>query len=138
MRGRRREATFAETLDAVRSSPRTPAPEPVRGRIDASGHLVDPDGREHRRTAHDVSPAAALAAAAGGARVVWDPCGCGGSCGTTWFWFDAEEVASLVASGAPRVRRRATRLTHLSIWADGDGHVLVLAVDDVRWGDLLA
>jgi len=133
---RRREPTFAEVVRAVRTAPAPPAPAPPRGELVGHDRLVDPTGREHVRVAHDVSPARALAAVVEGAQVVWDACGCAGSCGLEWL--DASQVARLVAAGAPKPRRRKDRVSHLSAWVADDGSVVLMAVADVRWGDVLA
>ena len=43
-----------------------------------------------------------------------------------------------MASGAPKARRRKDRVSHLSAWVSDDGSVVLVAVADVRWGDVLA
>lgn len=108
----------------------------MRGQLVGSDRLVDPTGREHTRVVHDLGPAAALRAAAEGAQVVSDPCGCDGSCGLDWL--AADEVARLVASGPPAVRRRKDPVAHISAWAADDGAVVLMVVGTVRWGDVLA
>ncbi|WP_344260914.1 hypothetical protein [Streptomyces sodiiphilus] len=130
--------TFAEMLAAV---PREPAPDPVTdeparaGRRD-DGTMADPAGRVYTCVRETVSATAALAAAAAGAVVVWDPCGCGGGCG--FRWLGEAETARLVASGPPRIRCNKRRNGNISLWRSADGTVLLLAEDAVFWGDVLA
>ena len=133
---KRRQPTFAEVVQAVRTAPAPPAAEPPRGQLVGHDRLVDPAGREFVRITHDVSPARALAAVVEGAQVVWDACGCDGYCGLDWL--DASQVARLVAAGAPEPRRRKDRVSHLSAWVSDDGSVVLMAVADVHWGDVLA
>lgn len=94
----------------------------------------------HRGAAHDqqVSRRRRGHTVAEVVQVVWDPCGCGGCGGCCGLrWFDAGEVARMVAAGRPSVHRKDP-VAHLSAWAADDGPEVLLAVASVRWGGLLA
>lgn len=97
--------------------------------------VTDPEGARWRRTTSSINPRQAHALAVQGARLAWDPCGCGGYCAFTWF--DAADVARLVAAGPPRARRTKTRRANISEWVGDDGRSLVVAEDAIRWADLL-
>ncbi|PJE94215.1 hypothetical protein CUT44_28475 [Streptomyces carminius] len=144
-RRRQRRQTFADLVKAVereaegegvpaRRDEAVPAgPGPGRRR---DGTMVDPRGRVHEQVRETVSASRALAAAASGALVVRDPCGCGGGCG--FRRPDAEEVAALVRSGPPRVRNDKRHVGNVSEWHAADGSVLLLAEEAVHWGESLA
>ncbi|MEE1938084.1 hypothetical protein V1L54_01395 [Streptomyces sp. TRM 70361] len=142
-RRRQRRQTFADLVKAVaREGEDAPArrdeavsagPGPGLRR---DGTLVDPQGRVHEQVRETVSASRALSAAASGALVVWDPCGCGGGCG--FRWLDPEEVAALVRSGPPRVRNNKRHIGNISEWHAADGSVLLLAEEAVHWGESLA
>ncbi|MEH3075110.1 MAG: hypothetical protein PGN11_00285 [Quadrisphaera sp.] len=136
MTGKRRGPTFAQVVQELREAPAAPVAEPPVGRMVGHDQLYDPRGHRFERVAHDISPAVALAEVTAGAQVAWDRCGCAGYCGLDWL--DAQHVARLVAAGAPSPRRRKDPVSHLSAWEADDGSVVVLAVADVRWGDVLA
>jgi hypothetical protein len=119
--------TFADIVREVEDEPVVPAP-------DYSG-VVDPTGKRWHRQEAEISPARALELAKSGARVAWDPCGCGGYCG--FDWYGAEEVARMVASGTPTVRQSKRHNGNISEWATAEGDVLVVAEDAVRWGGVI-
>lgn len=119
---------FADVIKEVQEGPSGAEPE--------YDGVVDPEGVRWLPSKIRISAGQAHALAESGARVAWDPCGCGGYCGFTWF--SAEEVAQLVAAGTPTVRSTKQRRGNISEWQASDGLVLVVAEDAVRWGDLLA
>lgn len=119
---------FADVIREVRESP--PAQEPV------IGGTVDPEGTRWLPSHSSISASQAHALVEQGARVAWDPCGCGGYCGFTWF--SSDETARLVAAGTPDVRQTKRRRGNISQWAADDGRLLVVAEDAVRWADLMA
>ncbi|HEX5567998.1 MAG TPA: hypothetical protein VFY14_13910 [Streptomyces sp.] len=140
MAGRRRRRTFAEIVEQVEregGNAELLEEEPGGPGLRGDGTVVDPQGRVYERVRGTVSASRAHAAAAAGAVVVWDPCGCGGGCG--FRWLDRAEVSALVGSGPPRVRRSGRRpVSGISEWHAADGSVLLLAEDSVFWGGLLA
>lgn len=81
-KGRAKRSTFAEIVAAVQASPPksiepadvTPGSYSGNTLFDLDGHaLVETDGRA-------LEPEEIRAAVLGGARLVWDSCGCGGYC----------------------------------------------------------
>ena len=132
----RRRQTFAQiVLEA--SEPRPSAePKPHGPGFTPDGEFVDQTGARYAQVAPDLDPAQALAIARDGATVVWDSCGCGGYCPLTWF--NADDVAAMVASGSPRIRRTKRRHGRASEWRADDGRVLLLLEQEVEWGDRLA
>ena len=120
--------TFAEVLREIEQTPAA-AERP------SAGGTTDPDGTSWLPVAARIDPGRALSLAAAGARVAWDPCGCGGYCG--FDWFSPTEVARLVAAGIPVVRNNRRKYGSLSEWASEDGRSLVVAEAFVRWADLL-
>ena len=127
MSKRPRPSTFAEIVREVEQAPS----EPVK---DYSG-VVDSSGTRWNQTDQEISPARALRLVIEGARVAWDPCGCGGYCG--FDWFSAEDSRRLIAAGTPTVRHTKRHQGNISEWTSEDGHVLVVAEQSVRWGDLI-
>lgn len=95
----------------MRERPATPEP-------DYSG-LTDPEGTRWVKRRANISAGAAHALVKQGARVAWDPCGCGGYCGFTWF--SAAEAALLVAAGTPTIRNTKRRHGNLSEWVADEG-----------------
>lgn len=119
---------FSEVLREVQERPVRPEP-------DRAG-VADAEGTRWVKSRTSITPGEAVALVAHGARVAWDPCGCGGYCGFTWF--SPDEVARLAAAGSPTVRSTKRRRGNISEWVAADGRVLVVAEDAVRWSDLLA
>lgn len=95
----------------------------------------DAEGVRWVQTNDSISAGQAHALVEQGARGAWDPCGCGGYCGVTWF--SPDQVSRLLAAGSPLVRSTKRRRGSLSEWATEDGRVLVVAEDAVRWADLM-
>jgi len=118
---------FADVVQEIRDQPAPRAPE--------FGGVVDPSGVRWVPSKPSISATEAHGLAQAGAAVAWDPCGCGGHCGFTWF--SVSEVARLVAAGTPTVRNTKRHQGNLSLWLSGQDRVLVVAEDAVRWGDLL-
>lgn len=100
-----------------------------------AGCLKAPDGPIWSYVSN-ISAPRALALADSGAVVAWDPCGCGGYCGITWYTPD--DVRRLVAAGPPRVKNNKRWNGRLSEWHEPAGGRLVLAEDAVIWGHLLS
>lgn len=120
--------TFAEIVREVEETPAAPEPR--------AGGVEDPFGTYWTPQNGEITPSQALDLAGAGAAVAWDPCGCGGYCGFTWF--DQQQVDRLVAAGAPTIRHTKRRRGNISEWASEDGRALVVAEDDVHWADLLS
>ncbi|KQY23278.1 hypothetical protein ASD16_12035 [Cellulomonas sp. Root485] len=135
MARQRREPSFQEVVDALKATPTASTAIPEAPGIYADGTVIAPDGRAYLEVASDVSSAVAFDAAAAGAQVVWDSCGCGGYCALTWF--DEAEVARMVASGRPTIRRTKKAYGSIAEHRSADGRALLLVERDVRWGSVL-
>ncbi|MGY4643674.1 hypothetical protein [Cellulomonas sp. URHB0016] len=133
---RRRQPSFRDIVDAVKATPAATSSEPDEPGLYTDGRLVAPGGHLYTRAAGEISSADAFHAAAAGAQVAWDPCGCGGYCGLRWF--DEADVAAMVALGRPNIRRTKKSRGSISEYRSEDGRGLLLMEGDVRWGDFLA
>jgi len=131
-----RQPSFSEIVDAVKSSPRVVAPEPTEPGVYPDGSVLAPGGRRYLRVAIDISPDGAWTAASAGAIAAWDPCGCGGYCGLTWF--DESDLAGMAVSGRPTIRRTKRAYGSISEYRSDDGRPLLFVEGDVRWGDFFA
>lgn len=129
----RRAETFADIVAEVTATPpRTP-------RVFAGfhdGYFGDPDGNAYRLVDDQLSPRDAQYFARDGARVVHDPCGCGGYCGLDWL--SVRDVERLAVADPPVLRRRKHGLATLSLWQGAGGRSLIVAEGEVYWGDRLA
>lgn len=132
----RRQPSFSEIVDAVKSSPQVVPPEPTETGMYPDGTVLAPDVRRYRMAATDIPPDDAWAAAAAGAIAAWDPCGCGGYCGFTWF--DEADVVGMAALGRPTIRRTKRAHGSISEYRSADGRILLLVGGDVGWGDFFA
>ena len=133
MANQRREPSFQQMVDELKATPSVPTAEAPG--ICADGRVITPAGRVYLKRVGDISSADAFDAAAAGAQLAWDACGCNGYCGLTWF--DEAEVARMVASGRPTIRRTKKAYGSIAEYRSDDGRVLLLVEQDVRWGDLL-
>lgn len=126
--------SFADIVREVESTPKPTDPPHRPGRY--TDAFVDKDDRQYELVNEDISEGRALEAAQAGARVVWDPCGCGGYCGMEWY--TAEDVQSMVNSGQPSIGRTKRHRGRISEWRSMEGSTLLLAEDGVIWGNALA
>ena len=88
--------------------------------------FVDQDGRPYRLADPSIDASSAQRAAAAGALVVWDPCGCGGYCG--YEWLDAEQRSGL-GSVVPRGR--------IALYTGEHGGALLFVEESVTWGSTI-
>jgi hypothetical protein len=123
--------SFAEIVQEVENLP--PVPPPKEGLY--AEMVVDHQGRVYTRVEDKISADRALELASAGATVVWDSCGCGGGCGLDWF--DANDVAAMVAAGVPDIGHRKRAQGFISHWRSDAGAELLLAERVVRWGTRL-
>lgn len=119
-------ADIIADLEAPPEAPRMPRLPP--GIHD--GVLVARGGIRYLLVADDLSPREAARHAAAGAEVVFDECGCGGTCGLEWL--SAERAASLARS-EPALLTRKGHTRSLSLWQSGSGTQVVLAQGPVAW-----
>jgi hypothetical protein len=138
---RRNTTTFNDIVkDVQRISNERVVPVRERGLYpDDFGELelVDESGHVYRQASPHLASSEAQDLALAGAGVVWDPCGCGGGCGMTWL--SREDVKAAVASGPPKIVYKPPRhIGAVSKWVSDNGHVYLLAEEQVLWGDRLA
>jgi len=131
---RHRPPSFADIVREAREAP--PPPPPRTGPQLWTGRVQDKSGRIWTCVDDEITASRAFVLAADGAAVAWDPCGCGGYCGITWFGPD--DVQRMVNAGPPIVARKKHRSGNLSEWATDDGQRLVVAENDVEWAGLLS
>lgn len=128
---RRPRESFADTIARVKARPSQPP------RVPAGRHGYywgDPDRNRYELVTADLSPDEAVALARGGARVVYDACGCGGEqCQLDWL--SADDVSGMVASGPPVLHPSKHGGAALEHWHSADGHDLVVAAVEISWGD---
>lgn len=132
----RRGPSFSDTVDAVKAASMAESPRSIEPGIQPDGKVVAPGGRSYEMAASDISSAVALAAASSGALVAWDSCGCGGGCELTWF--NDDDVAHMATAGRPLIRRTKKAYGSISEYRSGDGRVLLLVEETVRWGPFFA
>ena len=82
---------FVRALDQDATTPPPPRPG-----LHGPAQLVDREGRTYAAV-EAISAKRAQELAQAGAAIVYDPCGCGGYCGLTWF--DPQDVNRMVAAG---------------------------------------
>ena len=97
--------------------------------------FVDQDGRPYHLADPSVDASSAQRAAAAGALVVWDPCGCGGYCG--YEWLDAEQRSGL-GSVVPRIRNTKKRRGRIALYTGEHGGALLLVEESVTWGSTIS
>lgn len=130
----KQQTTFA---DLVREA-KIPAPE-AAAQCQPGAHgdssFVDQTGRRYQLTEPSIDAPTAQRAAAAGALIVWDPCGCGGYCG--YQWLDPEQARKL-GSVLPRIRNTKRRRGCIALYADDNGRELMLVEESVTWGSTIS
>lgn len=126
---RPRQPSMADIIADLKASPGTPRiPRLPPGIHD--GRLVGRDGVRHDLVRDGLTPEEAMSRVAAGADVVFDECGCGGTCGLEWV--PAGEAASL-ARRRPVLRSGKGHAGSLSLWGSESGQQVVLAQGPVDW-----
>lgn len=92
--------------------------------------FVDKDGSEYQLVEETVAPSSGLGHLAAGAQVVFDECGCGGTCGLN-FSTDIEMLS--LAKTIPVLETHKGQTGSLSLWKSATGKQLLLAQGPVRW-----
>lgn len=92
--------------------------------------LVDKHGNEYREVEETVAPASALGHLAAGTQVVFDECGCGGTCGLN---FSTNIEMLSLAKTIPVLETHKGQTGSLSLWKSDTGKQLLLAQGPVRW-----
>jgi hypothetical protein len=66
---------------------------------------------------------------------MYDGCGCGGYCPVTWL--TPAELHDLQSAPPPDVHPSKHGLARLEGWRSEEGNVLIVAVCEVSWGDVI-
>lgn len=110
-----------------------PSSAPSRRRMPPgiSGDLfVDENGVHYTRLLRHLEPHEARAEAGRGSRVVFDECGCGGTCGFIW---NSDTRSLQLSQWDPIVTKNKKNAGSLSLWESESGRRLVLAQGLVTW-----
>ena len=129
-RKRARGSTFAELLADAKAHPDPRALRHVEGPC-----WRGPDGLAYLPWIEQLTPADAVAELRQGANVLYDGCGCGGHCPVKWLTLD--ELEELKSAAPPDLHRSKDGLARLEGWRSEEGNVLVVAVCEVSWGDVI-
>ncbi len=128
-----KEPTWSDTNPS-----RTGRNAPRLGAFNAAGEFFDLTGLVLDLVHEEVSPADAQRLVNGGASVVAEGCGCGGTyggCSPEWVT-DAEQLKQLRRGPAPLFTGHHGTLAWIDVWANAAGEV-VFVHGDVSWGEAL-
>ena len=92
--------------------------------------FVDQAGVSYKKLEEDVSPDAAIRYVADGAQVVFDECGCGGTCG---FLYATEKDLPALTKKKPELKTDKGLTGELSVWQSEQGGRVLLATGPVKW-----
>jgi hypothetical protein len=107
------------------------APRPIPPGI-SGDLLVDEQGVHYQRLLRHLEPHEARAEAQRGGRVVFDECGCGGTCGFIW---NSDERSLELGQWDPILIKNKKNAGTLSLWQSESGRKLVLAQGLVTWDE---
>jgi hypothetical protein len=93
------------------------------------GLFIDKGGMTYQKV-EDLAPDTATRHVADGAQVVFDECGCGGTCGLV---FSTDKEREALAKNRPVLESHRGQTGSLSLWRSEDGFTLLLALGPVRW-----
>jgi hypothetical protein len=126
---RNQKKTFSEIVAESESSP-----SKVRSRRVPPGvhdeFFVDQRGMSYILVEEGVTPTSATRHVAEGTHVVFDECGCGGTCGLQ---FSTPEVRIQLAKSIPTLETDKGQTGSLSLWKSDNGNYVLLARGPVRW-----
>ena len=94
------------------------------------GVLTDRKGQSYTLSAQGISADDALRFAQSGAQVVFDECGCGGTCG---FVYATEKDRPALTTKKPAVKTHKGLSGELSVWQSEQGEKVLLATGPVEW-----
>jgi hypothetical protein len=125
---RRSRATMSDLVSDAKSSPAQQQRRRPPGIHDDL--LVDKLGVAHTLLERDMAPEAAVNHVKSGARVVFDECGCGGTCG--YVYSTTEDLPTLTHK-VPALNTHKGLTGSLSLWRSQNGDTIVLAEGPVEW-----
>ena len=94
------------------------------------GILTDRTGQTYSLSAQGISADDAIGFVKSGAQVVFDECGCGGTCG---FVYATEKDLPALNKKKPELRTRKGLTGELSVWQSEQGETVLLATGPVDW-----
>ncbi len=94
------------------------------------GVLTDRKGQTYTLSAQGITPEDAIRFVKSGAQVVFDECGCGGTCG---FVYATEKDLPALTKKKPELRTRKGLKGELSVWQSEQGGRVLLATGPVDW-----
>ena len=124
-------ASISSIADLATPSPKRRKRVPWQPGVQANGTFLDRIGRVFSEIDDEVLPIEAPPIVKQGAALVWDRCGCGGSCGL--FWVPTSRYGELVTS-VPVLRYTRRGRGTMSLWKAGDGSQLLLLQSTLVWG----
>ena len=121
--------TMKDLVSDAKSSPS----EQKKNRIPPGireGILTDRKGRTYVLSAKGISADDAIGFVKSGAQVVFDECGCGGTCG---FVYATEKDLPVLTRKKPKLKTYKGLTGELSVWQSEQGETIVLATGPVDW-----
>jgi hypothetical protein len=94
------------------------------------GVLTDRKGQTYTLSAQGITSEDALRVVNSGAQVVFDECGCGGTCG---FVYATEKDRPALTRKKPELKTDKGLTGELSVWQSEQGEKVVLATGPVDW-----
>jgi hypothetical protein len=126
---RNSKTTMKDLVSDAKSTPSQPkinrTPPGIR-----DGVLTDRKGQTYSLSARGITPEDAIRFAQSGAQVVFDECGCGGTCG---FVYATEKDLPALTKKKPELRTRKGLKGELSVWQSEQGGRVLLATGPVDW-----
>lgn len=123
------KATMREFISDAKASPS----QQKKSRIPPGIHdgvLTDRKGQTYTLSAQGITSEDALRVVNSGAQVVFDECGCGGTCG---FVYATEKDRPALTRKKPELKTDKGLTGELSVWQSEQGEKVVLATGPVDW-----
>ncbi|CAB4639086.1 MAG: hypothetical protein F2621_02055 [Actinobacteria bacterium] len=126
---RKSKATMRELISDAKPSPS----QQKKSRIPSGIHdgvLTDRKGQTYTLSAQGITAEDALRFVDLGAQVVFDECGCGGTCG---FVYATEDDVPALGKKKPVMKTHKGLTGELSVWQSEQGEKVLLATGPVEW-----
>ena len=123
------KTTMKDLVSTTQSSPN----QQKKSRIPPGIHdgvLTDRKGQTYRLAAQGITAEDALRFVNSGAQVVFDECGCGGTCG---FVYATEKDLPALTKKKPELKTDKGLTGELSVWQSEQGGRVLLATGPVKW-----
>lgn len=127
-------ASVASTADLATPRPKRRKRVPWQPGVQENGSFRDRVGRVFNEVDDEVIPVEARQMLEAGATLVWDRCGCGGSCGL--MWVPPARLGELMTT-YPMLHRTRLGSGTMSAWQAKDGTSLLLLQSSVTWGRVI-